>query len=165
MISIKPAVTPFSLASEASSSRTENETSLKSTWSAPNDAVKMPGHFQNHIATQNNSATAPQNSSKYPNKKNFITGNGGTQNMVLKSSPDPWKFHIYVSNLDIGTNTENMKSFFHSKGVPMLHCSFMITQRVENPRNCTAHVIIDAKFKDKAFNQNFGQMISASDHG
>jgi hypothetical protein len=69
----------------------------------------------------------------------------------LKASTKPRPFHIYVGNLDIGTSSEDVKEHCQDSGIKVLECELVRSRRYTDIRAVAAHVTIDMKDKDKAF--------------
>jgi hypothetical protein len=76
----------------------------------------------------------------------------GASSSLLKSSSLPRPFHLYVGNLDVNSTSEQVEDSLASQSVRVLSCNIVRSTRFEDLRSVAAHVVVDARDKDRAFN-------------
>ena len=73
--------------------------------------------------------------------------------LSLKSSSRPREFHLHLSNLDLDTTEDKIRSYVESNGMPVriLFCDIAHSERFKKEKASAAHVVINAMDMDKAF--------------
>jgi hypothetical protein len=73
----------------------------------------------------------------------------------LKASDVPRPFDLYVGNLDVDSTAEQVKENLMLHKLRVLSCDIVRSSRFTDVRSVAAHVVLDARDKDKAFNPEF----------
>ena len=104
------------------------------------------GSFQDH---NTNSYQSKYGTRK---KKPPVVGTAKDSSSCLKASAKPREFHLYIGNLDIDTKSDFIQQCIVEKGtnIRVLSSDIVRSSRFEHLRSVAAHVVIDARDKDKA---------------
>jgi hypothetical protein len=87
-------------------------------------------------------------------KQHTVVGSfNGSDNALpgqLKASSLPRETHVYVGNLDLGSTSDQVKSYVEKRGLRVLKCEIVHSKRFTNTRSLAAHVTVDSRDKEKA---------------
>jgi hypothetical protein len=77
-----------------------------------------------------------------------------TSSNQLRASNKPKEFHLYVGNLDVNSTEDQVKENLLPHSIRILSCNIIRSSRYSDVRSVSAHLVIDAKDKDKAFSSD-----------
>ena len=85
-------------------------------------------------------------------RKPSVVGTAKSDGSLLKASTKPKEFHLYLGNLDIDAESNFIRHCVEARGtcIIIVNCEIVKSSRFEHLRSVAAHIVIDARHKEKA---------------